>query len=318
MWKCRRLVWFGILVLSISSLPKAARADSALLFLSPDLGAGARSAALSGAVVADVANATAAYWNPAGLARIDGWDLTGTHTEWLQDIRFEHVSLARNRGRHGFGLSFSTAYASDFDARDEVGNKGLSFGFSDVSFGGSYGIAATPELFLGTGIHYVRESIDDVAADGLTFDFGVQYLTPIDGLNLGAAIRNLGSDVEFDLENAVSSDLPRVIQAGAAYRLAIDQLSGVLLLAFDLIGEKNEDTSLRLGTEYRFRDHFGLMFGYRTDFSDERGPAGIKLEDTQDVSFGASFEKNLRFEYAFVPFYSDLGSTHRFSIGKHW
>ncbi len=304
----------------VALVPSLANANSAFLFLSPDLGAGARPAALGGAVIGSVNDATAAYWNPAGLARVDGWDLSGTHTEWLQDIRYEHVAIARNRGRHGLGFSFSTVYAGDFDGRDAVGNQELSFGFSDVALGVSYGIALTPELAAGTSVRYVRESINDIAASGLAFDFGAQYRTSIDGLSFGAAVRNLGSKVKFDLTDAVSSDLPRVIQVGGSYLLPVDQLSGSIRLAADVLNEKNQETSLRLGTEYRYNNQFSLLFGYRAGLSDASSPVegSQSLDDTQNVSFGASFEKNLRVEYAFVPFTSDLGSTHRFSVGKHW
>jgi hypothetical protein len=284
------------------------------------LGAGARSAALSGAVTASVADANAAYWNPAALAIVGGWDLAGTHTEWLQDIRYEQVSLARTHHRSGFGLSFATAYAGDFDGRDEVGNKQLSFGFSDVALGASYAFAISPRIAVGGTVKYYRESIDDYVADGTAFDLGVRYQTDVDGLAFGATIRNLGGDVKFDVPDASSYNLPRVIQAGLAYRVPAAGLGGSLLVAADVVAEKNQDTSLRLGTEYRYRDQFGLLVGYRTDLSDQNAAVAEseKLDDTQHLSFGASFEKKLRFEYAFVPYTSDLGSTHRFSIGKRW
>lgn len=284
------------------------------------LGAGARSAALSGAITGSVDDATAAYWNPAGLAVVGGWDLMGTHTEWLQDIRYEQVSVARNRGRHGLALSFATAYAGDFDGRDEVGNKQLSFGFSDVALGASYALAVDSRLALGGTVKYYRESIDDYVADGVAFDLGARLATSVEGLTLGAAIRNLGGDVKFNVPEAGSYSLPRVIQGGIAWRLPAAKLGGSLLLAGDVVAEKNQDTSIRLGTEYRYRDQFGLLVGYRADLSDENAdvPAGEKLDNTQHLSFGATFERNLRFEYAFVPFTSDLGSTHRFCIGKSW
>lgn len=319
MVKVLRPVQATIIALTLLSAARteAQSATSSALFL--ELGAGARAAALGGAVSAHVHDATAAYWNPAGLARLGGWDLTGTHTEWLQDIRYEHVSVARNRGRHGLAASFATVYAGDFDARDEVGNRDLSFGFSDVALAASYGLAVTPSVAVGGTAKYYRSSIDDNVADGIAFDLGAQVQTPIDGLMIGGAVRNLGGSVQYNVEGARSWDLPRVFQVGASWQRSIESLSGSLLLTGDVVAEKNQDTSFRVGTEYRFKDQFGLLVGYRADLSDDSGlPEGETVEDTQNVSFGASFERNIRFEYAFVPFSSDLGSTHRFSLGKHW
>lgn len=315
----KRLSLILLLAAVVAAAPvHAASGQNAMAFLG--LGAGARSAALGGAVSASIDDATAAYWNPAGLARLEGWDISGTHTEWLEDIRYEQVSVARNRGRHGFGLSFATAYAGDFDARDEVGNKGLSFGFSDVALGLSWAYQLRPELTFGASTRYYRESIDDVAADGLAFDLGAQYQTPMDGLSLGLAVRNLGGSVSFDLQNAGSYDLPTVVQGGAAWRRPVAALAGDLALSADFVAERNEDLSLRFGAQYRYREMFSLLAGYRADMtSDAAGvSASEQLNQTQDVSFGASYERKVRFEYAFVPFSSDLGSTHRFSIGRRW
>lgn len=296
---------------------QAGDATNAMAFL--DLGAGARAAGLSGAMSAQVQDATATYWNPAGLARIEGWDLSGTHTEWLQDIRYEQVSLARNRGRFGFGFAFATAYAGDFDGRDEVGNQTLTFGFSDVSFSGSMAMALMDQLQVGATVKYYRESIDDFSADGLAFDLGAQYQTGVDGLSFGAALRNLGGSVSFDVANAGEFDLPRTIQVGGAWRLPLGGQDGSLNLAADLVSETNYDPSLRFGAEYLFRRQFGLALGYRADTGGaESATSGQTLDSTQNVSFGASYHRGFRFEYAFVPFTSELGTTHRFSIGKKW
>ena len=155
---------------------RAQASNSALSFLG--LGAGARAAALSGAVSGWIGDATAAYWNPAGISRLEGWDISGTHTEWLSDIRYEQVSVARNHGANGFALSFGTAYAGDFDARDEVGNQEVAFGFSDLSLGLSYARAISETFSLGITGKYWRESIDDVAADGFAGDLGLAWRTP--------------------------------------------------------------------------------------------------------------------------------------------
>lgn len=307
-----------VLLLFVPRAGFAQASNSAMAFLG--LGAGARAAAMGGATSAWIGDATAAYWNPAGIARLEGWDISGTHTEWLSDIRYEQVSLARSRGAHGFALSFGTAYANDFDARDEVGNQTVSFGFSDLSLGLTWAYELSPEVALGVTGKYYRESIDDVAADGFAFDFGAQWQTPIDGLMAGGAVRNLGGDVQFDLENAGSYDLPQVVQLGLSWQQPMESLSGTLLFAGDFLAEKNGDPSLRFGAQYRYREGFALMAGYRADFLEEVDGAteNTELDQTQDFSFGAAYDRNFRFEYAFVPFKSDLGSTHRFSIGKSW
>ncbi|TPW02550.1 MAG: hypothetical protein FD129_3182, partial [bacterium] len=252
--------------------------------------------------------------------RLDGWDIAGTHTEWLSDIRYEQVSLARNVGENGFALSFGTAYASDFDARDEVGNQEISFGFSDVSLGVSYARAFSEKFSMGVTGKYLRESINDVAADAFAADLGLTWVTPLDGVSAGASLRNLGGKVQFDLADAGEFDLPQTVQVGAAWTKPVSALAGSLLFAGDYVAEKNGDPSLRFGAEYRYREGLSLLAGYRADFLPDVANAeeNEQLDQTQDFSFGAAYDKSFRFEYAYVPFKSDLGTTHRISIGKSW
>lgn len=305
--------------LALEARPAGAEAaNSALPFLG--LGAGARAAALSGAVSGWIDDATGAYWNPAALSRLEGWDIAGTHTEWLSDIRYEQVSLARNVNQNGFGLSFGTAYASDFDARDEVGNQEISFGFSDLSLGVSYARAFSEKFSLGVTGKYVRESINDVSADAFAADFGATWVTPLDGIEAGAALRNVGGKVQYDLAGAGEFDLPQTVQIGLAWTKPVSALAGSLLFAGDFISEKNGDPSLRFGAQYRYQEGLSLLAGYRADFLPDVADAeeNEQLEQTQDFSFGAAYDGKFRFEYAYVPFTSDLGTTHRISIGKGW
>ncbi|MDZ4805323.1 MAG: PorV/PorQ family protein [Candidatus Eisenbacteria bacterium] len=314
---CFLLSAFGCLLLEVRPV-MAQAGNSALPFLG--LGAGARAAALSGAVSGWIGDATSAYWNPAALSRLEGWDIAGTHTEWLSDIRYEQVSLARNVGQNGFGLSFGTAYASDFDARDEVGNQEVSFGFSDLSLGVSYARAFSEKFSLGLTGKYLRESIDDVSADAFAADIGATWATPINGLEAGASLRNLGGKIQFDLADAGEFDLPQTVQVGLAWTKPVSSLSGSLLFAGDFISEKNSDPSLRFGAQYRYREGLSLLAGYRADFLPNVANAADneQLDQSQDFSFGAAYDGSFRFEYAYVPFKSDLGTTHRISIGKGW
>jgi hypothetical protein len=318
----RRLALAGLTLAALGmsgvGSARAQASNSALTFLG--LGAGARAAALSGATSGWIGDATATYWNPAGLSRLEGWDIAGTHTEWLSDIRYEQVSVARASGANAFGLSFGTAYAGDFDARDEVGNQEVAFGFSDLSLGLSYAREFSDVFSVGVTGKYWRESIDDVAADGFAGDLGVAWQTPVDGLSAGGSLRNLGGKVQFDLAGAGEFDLPQTVQLGLAYERPVSALAGSVLLAGDYLAEKNGDPSVRFGAQYRYREGLSLMAGYRADFLDDAADAGdgTELDQSQDFSFGASYDKSFRFEYAYVPFKSDLGTTHRFSIGKSW
>jgi len=60
------------------------------------IGVGARAAAMGDAYVAIADDATAVYWNPAGIARLSGQSVTVNHTAWPADILFDQAAYVFN------------------------------------------------------------------------------------------------------------------------------------------------------------------------------------------------------------------------------
>lgn len=74
------------------------------------IGVGARAQGMAGAQLAHVGDATAGFWNPAGLANIDAdLQLAAMHNEWFASIgRYDYVGFAApilNKSRH-VGFTF--------------------------------------------------------------------------------------------------------------------------------------------------------------------------------------------------------------------
>ena len=55
---------------------------------------GARATAMGGAVTASIKDATASYWNPAGLALMQKGSLTFDYASWLVGIDFGYGTIA--------------------------------------------------------------------------------------------------------------------------------------------------------------------------------------------------------------------------------
>lgn len=269
------------------------------------IGVGARAASLGDAFVAVVSDASATYWNPAGLLRIANSDVEGTHNAWIQDLRHEFAAVGFHRGRHGFGASFIGFYSDDIEARDDTGAYAGLFAYSDVAFAGSYAFQLTDALGAGATVRYVRQSIDDETLSGMSFDLGGTWATPIQGLNAGAVLRHLGGQVSYDIEGAQSFDLPTTVQVGVAYTEPTFAGGGMTLSA-DVLAASGDDASFRVGAEYRLRESFLLGAGYK---------GGL---DNENVSFGVGYDRGLRVHYAFTPLYDDLGNSHRISVGYAW
>lgn len=293
----------------VGSAPVQA-ADPGLTVLSfLKIGVGARPAGMGDAYVSVANDATATYWNPAGLLRIEHNDVVGNHQEWIQDLRHEYVSFGARRGKHGLGVSFNGLYTDDIEARDETGAFAGSFGFSNTSFSGSYAYQLTHTLGLGGTIRYVRESLvgtveGDFVLSGLAFDLGSTWITPIKGVMAGATIRNFGSTLSYDFEGAQEFDLPTALQVGLSYQRTTP--GGGLIVAGDFLGTRGDDASFRFGAEYAYRGQFLVGAGIKTGL------------DNEDVSFGVGYQKRLSAYYAYTPISNDLGNSHQFSLGYIW
>jgi hypothetical protein len=304
-----------VLAALLALLPAPARADdpglTVLNFLKLELGAGSRAAALGEAYTAVVDDATATYWNPAGLLGIQRNDALGSHNEWIQDLRHEFVSFGAHRGRHAVGLSFLGLYTDDIEEREaETGEFLGHFGFSDNAFSLSYAFQVVPTLGVGGTFRYVWESVvgtsvDDFSMNGTAFDIGATWTTPLTGVTAAGVLRNLGGKVSYDFEGAQDFDLPTTLQGGVAYRRE-DLAGGALVIAADVAAARGDDATAHLGAEYAYHGQFLFDAGYRAGF------------DNQNVSFGVGYQKGIRAHYAFTPIYNDLGNSHRFSLGYSW
>ena len=269
------------------------------------IGIDARAAALGDAFVSVADNASANYWNPAGLLSIESMDATFMHNEWLLDLRHEYAGVGFRSGRHAGGVAFVGMFTGDLDRRSETGEDEGTFGFSDNAFSGSYAFQVSDDLGLGITARYLRETINEYVMSGVAFDFGGLWNTPIEHLTAGAALRNVGGELSFDVDDAGSYELPTTLQAGANYVMS-DVGPGALLVAADMVVVSGEDNSLRMGAEYTYDNYLSLGVGYKSGL------------DNEDMSVGIGYTKDVRFHYAFIPLDQDLGSSHRISLGYAW
>jgi hypothetical protein len=295
-----------------------AAGETGMAFLK--VGVGTDAVGVGHAYTSQVSDATATYWNPAGLPRIGGTDLCFVHNEFIADLRTEYAGVARSFGRHGLGLSFNGLFTEALEGRDENGEITGSIGYHDIAFTIGYGFSFSDALTAGVGVKYLREFIgdpgasDDHVASGIATDLGAQYHTG--RFAFGAALQNLGSDLTFnevqiitqsgpgEMIGGESLSLPVTLQGGVTMRPAWNVMNGGVELAVEGRQVRGEDFGVLLGARYRYQNVASLSVGYRTGL------------DTEDLTFGLRFDQErFRAGYAFVPFSDDLGNSHRISIG---
>ena len=264
-----------------------------------NIGAGARGMAMGGAQVASVSDATAGYWNPAGLIGVTQYPvLSLMHAEYFAGIgKYDYASLAIPIGdpatsKKVLALSMlrfavddipNTLYLVEPDGSVNYNNI-RSFSSADYAMLVSYGQVLFEKnqnkLSLGVNAKLIHRSVGSFAkAWGIGMDASIQYHTK--SLKLGLVVRDITTtfnawkfnfterekEVLYLTNNAIpikSTELtaPRLI-LGAAYTKKIsEKLNFETEVNLDLTfdGQRNVLVSSRpLNVDPRI----GMELGYK-------------------------------------------------------
>lgn len=300
---------FGLMTSAVADIHEKA-GTSGLLFLR--YGVGARALGMGEAFTAVSDDASALFWNPAGLGFSSGIHVLLMHNEFIQDIRQEYLGGAFPVGRQRFGLSINIATVADIERRETAGPSLGTFDAHDFAISLTWGMKATEDLSLGVSGKVIYEKIDVEDLTTYAADLGVLYHLPMD-LRLGAVIQNLGGKAKFIAEEF---NLPTQYKLGLAYCPEKEVLSGKIIVAADVVKPNDGDLKLHTGLEYGYADAIFPRLGYMSGYSDKDLTFGLGMKFKR-ANFQLPFDF-LRIDYAYIPFGSDLGTSHRFSLSMHF
>lgn len=171
---------------------------------------GPRGTALGPAVVSSTEGIEALFWNPAGLAGMSGTEAMFSNTQYFADMQVNFVGIATQVGGFGaVGLSVKALNVGEILVTTESAPEGTGETI-DPTFtviGLSYAREFTDRVRFGGTVSFVNEAIKSVSASGIAFDFGVLYATGWRTLNLGLAMKNFGTTMQFDGDELGSSQI---------------------------------------------------------------------------------------------------------------
>jgi long-subunit fatty acid transport protein len=299
------------------------------------IGVGARASAMGESYVAEANDASAVFWNPAGMARLSANEVLFARTSWIADITYDFASIIAPVSNLGtFGLFYQGMTMGEMEVRTEYEPNGTGemFGASSFALGFSFAREMTDRFSFGISSKFVRESIWHESASTFAFDVGIIYNTSVKNLRLGMAIVNYGGkmqmegkellrfiDIDPNLdgnnENVISHlntekyDIPLTFKVGFAYDPVKTPLHR-LTATFDGVTPNDYNEYLNIGMEYGFREMVFLRGGYK----------GIGINDNE-VGFSAgcglkykTYEKiGLNVDYAYVD-YGRLNNVQRISL----
>jgi hypothetical protein len=294
---CReRLMAIAVFVLSASQVWAGAGTEGTS-FLEIPVGAGP--AAMGSAYTALATDAYAPTWNPGGLGWAGSPQMTAEYLSYVESIHYGYTSFAYPL-RPGTGIGASVQYLGTGSMEaTEVGGASLgTFSSHFAAYSLAYGQTLTDRLSLGVTGKFIEAKISDVGATGYAVDLGGLYRI-VSQITLAATVNNLGRGLDFLGERDA---LPLAFHFAAAYAPTA-RWSGVAEGVF----AKMDQTSFRVGGQWRPVEPFSLRAGYRTDTLKELSAlAGLS------TGFGVHFWDQ-EFAYAWVPM-SDLGQTHYVSL----
>jgi len=296
----------------------------------------ARISALGNAGAALYGDATAAYFNPASLGRLQNSDIEFTHNNWLADINYNYAIAAIKIGEIGTAsLQVTSLNSGEIDVRtvDQPLGTGERYTVNDFAIGLGYGMMLTDRVSVGVVVNYIQESIWHSSLSAFGLDLGVQYEVEKDGLALGASVSNFGPRsgysgrdlyVNYDFNSSKYGDndhipaelrtdnysLPTVFRVGASYPIKINDLNKVIV-SMEAMHPNDNYESVNVGAEWTFFNTFSIRGGYRDLFlKDSEG--GLMLGAGARVDVNSSY--TIRFDYSWGD-YGRLEQAHRFTLG---
>ena len=267
------------------------------------IGIGARSNGMGDASSSISGDALALYWNPAGIAGLEGTDIALVHNEYMESIRYEFAGFAFGKGKEAYGIGVGGLFMEGLELHGDVPGEPIGlFHPVDLLFSFSYARPIEEEASMGVTFKGIHERIYIHSLWTWALDFGLQ-LKPkeVKGLLLSGVLQNFGPNTTLVEEEM---RVPRTVRFGGKFLLPSKVMDGNVTIAADGVKAILTDFRFNSGVEFDHRSGVQLRYGYKFNY------------DGETYSAGAGFKvKRVRIDYAFLPMRYDLGNTHRVSLG---
>jgi hypothetical protein len=248
-------IFIGILLLMFASVglvhAQVGITSVPFLMIEPD----SRAAGMGNAGVALADNASALFWNPAGLAWQQQNQVSITHASWLPsfnaDLFYDYlVGTYHIEGLGRIGAHLTYLNLGEQVRTDAAGFEQGRFNSYEFSAGLSYGFALNERWALGAGLRFIYSSLasgttvsEQPVSPGSSVAVDLAALYRSEAFSLlgrravfrgGVNLSNLGPGLRYT-ENGQKDPLPTVLRLGGAVTAALDAEGlNTLTLAGDL------------------------------------------------------------------------------------
>lgn len=287
------------------------------------IGISPRAAAMGGAWTAIADDATAVWYNPAGLSQLPNRQLFAGYVAWPAGIHYGNliISMPSPALQGIVALQFGNL-TTRLDETDEYHpyGTGRSFRYSDWVLGASYARAMTDQLQLGLSFKFIREDLGSAVGGPVTntwaVDVGTLYHMPYANTRIGMSVVNFGPEfkpsgsywnhTEGKNEEYEGFPPPSAFKLGVAFE-PWKRYPWILTQTLEMNHLADNQETLATGLELSY---LGGLFALRSGYNfmaDEMGLAG---------GFGANFMLGSALaglDYSYTDGNS-LGGIHRWAM----
>ena len=227
----------------------AAQGESAVPFLL--IAPNSRASGIGEAGTGSVDDASAIFWNPAGLAFLDGQEISITHANWLPqfnlpDLFYDHLNYRQNIEAIGGVIGASVTYLSlgEFSVTNSSGptviDKFKSFEYAVTA---GYATKAYDDLGIGVNLRFIHSALSPIGTESekgngiastVSVDLALMYRPqrleiPVIGdvgkkFSAGVDLSNLGPKVTY-IDAAQADPLPTNLRVGFGYKFIEDEFN---------------------------------------------------------------------------------------------
>jgi len=236
-----------LMIITLHPISAYSQGESAVPFLLIAPNSRASGMGESGTGIAD--DASAIFWNPAGLAFQKGQEISITHSNWLpqfmmSDLFYEYLGYKGHFEEIGGTIGANIIYLSlgEFiktlsSGPEEVGR----FKAYEFAITGGYATQLFDNFGLGVNLRFIRSALAPFGteeekgsgvANTMSFDIATLYRLPLSNgeflsdMNIGLNLANLGPKVTY-IDEKQADPLPTNLRLGLGFNLLKDEFNNI-------------------------------------------------------------------------------------------
>jgi len=265
----------------------------------------------TGVAIAD--NASAIFWNPAGLAFQNQNQVSITHANWLPAFNaglfYDYlVGTYHVEGIGTIGGHLTFLNLGEQTRTDETGLELGRFNSFEIAAGLSYGLKISETFALGTGLRYIYSSLADGSVSGQDISPGSSVGLDLAALyksnpfqignreatfNAGVNISNIGPGIQYT-DNAQRDPLPTMFRVGWAYKMDLDS-NGMNTITFSndiskIMARSQSTSSDADNPEYKTMSVFEALYNSWGSFDRFNGTETVSVSLAQQLMLGFGLE----------------------------